>query len=282
MDTSKFDMHQREKLDDYTALIGVGLTFQFQPAIDLSNQQVFGHEALVRGLAGESARYVIKAVRPENLPFFDQACRNRAIDEAARQGVPGRLFLNCTHINPGNLELALISTADQARARGLDLGQVVLEICDLNTLGDARQVADTRKRAHACGFRVCADRFGSGVAGLKQLAVFRPDYLKLDQDLIRNIGARPLSQSIVLGICETARALDVEVIANGVEHESEFAWLNQCAGIQRFQGFLIGRPATGFNRALTGFGRDTLGDRSVSSTSMAPPLVQNFQDFVHA
>ncbi len=272
MDISIFEMDQREKLNDYTALIGVGLKFQFQPALNLTNQQVFGHEALVRGHEGESARHLIKGVRPENLPFFDQACRNRAIDEAARQGLRGRLFLNCTHINPGNLELALISTTDQARIRGLDREQVVLEICDLNTLGNARQLAHTRKRAHACGFRVCADRFGSGVAGLKQLAVFRPDYLKLDQDLIRNICARPLSQSVVLGICETARALGIEVIANGVENESEVAWLQERAGIRCFQGFLIGRPAAVLNTDPKGVDRG----------SVPPPRVQDVQDLVQA
>jgi EAL domain-containing protein (putative c-di-GMP-specific phosphodiesterase class I) len=242
MDISVFEMDQREKLDDYTALIGVGLRFQFQPTHDLTATRIFGHEALVRGHDGESARQVIRGVRPENLPFFDQACRNRAIAEAARQGLRSRLFLNCTHITPGNLELALISTSDQLRARGLSRDLIVLEISDLNTLGNARQLAHARKRAHACGFRVCADRFGSGVAGLKQLAVFRPDYLKLDQDLIRNIGDRPLGQAVVLGICETARALGIEVIANGVESEAEVDWLQARAGVRCFQGFLFGRP----------------------------------------
>jgi len=244
MDISVFEMQQQEKLHDYTALIGVGLSFQFQPTLNLSDHQALGHEALVRGHDGESARQVIKGVRAENLQFFDQACRNRAIDEAARQGLRERLFLNCTHINSDNLEFALVSTSDQTRTSGLNREQVVLEVSDLNALGNARQLAHTRKRAHACGFRVCADRFGSGVAGLKQLAVFRPDYLKLDQDLVRDIADRRLSQSVVLGICETARTLGIEVIANGVEKESELNWLKARAGIQCFQGFLIGRPSS--------------------------------------
>ncbi|NBB93693.1 MAG: EAL domain-containing protein [Gammaproteobacteria bacterium] len=229
------------RLDDYLAVLDVGIRFAFQPLVDETTGRSFGHEALVRGCSGESPAQIIASVRPENLFYFDQACRLGAIREASRIGLEGDLHINCTEVDPDNLEAALESTAlavDESRFRP---EQIVLEFGSLERLGNPRQLAEVRGRANAYGFRVAADNFGAGEAGLKRLAVFRPEYVKLDHELITGIHGSLRRQAIVLGVLASCRVLGIEAIAAGVEREAEIDWLRQ-AGVERFQGYYFGRP----------------------------------------
>lgn len=230
------------RLADYTAVIGVGIQFAFQPLVNLQGARIMGYEALVRGRSGEPAGSIIANVLPENLSYFDQACRSRAIQDAAELGINSDLFLNCTQINPDNLGLALSATREQAETCGLDTGQVVLEFSSLVRLGNPRELANVRDRANACGFRVLADNFGTGEAGLKRLAVFCPEYIKLDREIINQVHASRRRQAMILGIIATCQALGTEVIATGVERAEEVEWLHEKAGINCFQGYYFARP----------------------------------------
>jgi blue light- and temperature-responsive anti-repressor len=230
------------KLADYTAVIGVGIQFAFQPLVHLGASRIIGYEALVRGRSGEPASSIIANVRPENLSYFDQACRSRAIQDAAELGIQSDLFLNCTQISPDNLGLALTATRDQAEACGLGTGQVVLEFASLVRLGNPRELASVRDRANAAGFRVLADNFGTGEAGLKRLAVFCPEYIKLDREIIHHVHTSRRRQAMIQGLVATCRALGTEVIATGVERAEEVEWLHEKAGIECFQGYYFARP----------------------------------------
>lgn len=229
------------RFDDYLSVLDVGIRFAFQPVVDQVTGEVSGHEALVRGCSGESPAQIIASVRPENLFYFDQACRLGAIAEAARLGLAGELHINCTEIDPHNLELALSSTHRAAHENGFRPGQIVLEFNSLERLGSPRQLAAVRSRANEYGFRVTADNFGTGEAGLKRLAVLRPEFVKLDRELINGIHGSQRRQAMVMGILATCHVLGIRVIAAGVEREAEIEWLRR-AGIDGFQGYYFGRP----------------------------------------
>src|SRR3712207_4096353 len=66
------------------AELGFEFSMAFQPIVDVSRARVWGYEALVRGAGGESAWKVLSQVNPENRYRFDQACRVKAIETAAR------------------------------------------------------------------------------------------------------------------------------------------------------------------------------------------------------
>lgn len=238
--TAEFD--NNAVLNDYTNLIGVGIQFAFQPLVDLSQARIAGYEALVRGHDGQAAGAVIAGVRPENLALFDQACRSRALQDAARIGVRGDLFLNCTEVTPSNLAMAVDKTQMETEAQDVAANRIVLEFSSLERLGNPRQLATVRQRANAAGFRVLADNFGLGEAGLKRLVVFQPEYVKLDRELCGNIDRSQRRQAMVLGIVATCRSLGIDVIASGIERAEEVEWLHEQAGIERFQGYFFARP----------------------------------------
>ncbi|MGY6586831.1 MAG: EAL domain-containing protein [Wenzhouxiangella sp.] len=234
--------HHHDRLADYTRVIGVGIQFAFQPLVHLGLSRVIGYEALVRGRSGEPAASIIANVRPENLGYFDQACRTRAIHDARALGLNNDLFLNCTELTPQDLDLALRTTTDQSVAAGIGPESIVLEFASLKQLGNPRELASVRERAQAAGFRVLADNFGVGEAGLKRLAVFRPDYVKLDRELINQVHRSRTRQAVLMGIVSTSRALGIEVIAAGVERWEDVVWLRENTGIECFQGYYFARP----------------------------------------
>ncbi len=238
--TNQFD--NSAVLSDYTNLIGVGIQFAFQPLVNLNQARIAGYEALVRGHDGQSAGAVIAGVRPENLAMFDQACRTRALQDAARIGVRGDLHLNCTEVTPDNLAMAIDKSVMDAVTFDIAPNRVVLEFSDLQRLGNPRQLAAVRQRANAAGFRVLADNFGLGEAGLKRLVVLQPEFIKLDRELCTNIDRSQRRQAMVLGIMASCRALDIDVIASGVERAEEVEWLHEKAGVDRFQGYYFARP----------------------------------------
>ena len=234
--------HDHDRLADYTRVIGVGIQFAFQPLVHLGLSRVMGYEALVRGRSGEPAASIIANVRPDNLGYFDQACRTRAIHDAQAVGLRNDLFLNCTELTPQDLELALRTTADQSVAAGIGPESIVLEFASLKKLGTPRELSSVREQAQAAGFRVLADNFGVGEAGLKRLAVFRPDYVKLDRELINQVHRSRTRQAIVIGVASSCRALGIEVIAAGIERWEDVVWLRENTGIECFQGYYFARP----------------------------------------
>ncbi|MEM7053043.1 MAG: EAL domain-containing protein [Pseudomonadota bacterium] len=229
-------------ISDCAEALDSSFSFAFQPIVEIGSLQLHGNEALVRGLSEESATSIMEAIRPENQYFFDQACRMRALEVAARLNMTGFLHLNCTQLRQENFATSLSATLNWCMRCGIDSQRVVLEVSNLKPLGRPRQLNNFQLQAEQAGFKVLADNFGATEAGLKRLAVLRPQFVKLDRTLIRNIDRSLRRQAIVRGIISTCRALGVELIANGVEHIEEADWLRD-AGIRYGQGYLFARPA---------------------------------------
>ena len=99
------------------------------------------------------------------------------------------------------------------------------------------------------GAQVHLDDFGTGYSSLSQLTRFPIDAIKLDQIFVRDIHKKSVSQSMVRAIVAVAQALNLQVIAEGVESSKEDAFLTK-NGVNERQGFLFAKPmpAAGFER----------------------------------
>lgn len=241
------DMHNQaaashaDDTPELQELLDLEFSFAFQPIVKPLTGRVVGHEALLRGVAGERAANIIERIQPHNRFDFDQSARERAIHVASQVGLKGRLHLNCTEVDSDNLRPMLRGTVRAAQEAGIRSDRIVLEFRDLARFGDPRQLAAAGQRCRAAGFHVAADNVGSGEIGLKRLVVFRPDLAKLDRELVAGIHAGRRRQALIAGLIATCRAMGTELVATGVETESEFGWLSE-AGIEYFQGFLFAQP----------------------------------------
>ena len=94
----------------------------------------------------------------------------------------------------------------------------------------------------ALGVRIAVDDFGAGYASLEYLRGFQFDIIKIDRSYVSNLPAGRADALIVSAICKIARALSLEVVAEGIETEEQLRFLQSC-GCTGYQGYLLGRPA---------------------------------------
>ena len=134
---------------------------------------------------------------------------------------------------------ALAPTA--ARAQGMPLDRIVFEVTEGERVEDGPWFAEILREYQRCGFLTAIDDFGAGYAGLRLLADFQPDILKIDMDLVRHIHLLRPRQAIVRHIARLAEALKVAVVAEGIETADERDCLVDL-GVVLHQGWLYARP----------------------------------------
>lgn len=217
----------------------------FQPIIDTATSRVWGYEALVRGLSGEGAPAVLSRVRPEQIYRFDQACRIKAIELAARlfprDGVMPKLSINFMPNAVYEPAACLRATLAAARKSDFPREAIMFEFTEHELVRNTDHLQSIIAEYRRQGFTTALDDFGAGFAGLGLLADFQPDLIKLDMALIRGIESSRPRQAIVAGLMHIARELDITVLAEGVETEAELEVL-KAAGVTLFQGYLFAKP----------------------------------------
>jgi len=91
------------------------------------------------------------------------------------------------------------------------------------------------------GVSISIDDFGTGYSSLSYLADFPVDTLKIDQSFVRGVDQQPGCRAIISSVLTLVRGLDLRVIAEGIETESQLSFLRDL-GCDEGQGFLMGRP----------------------------------------
>jgi len=216
-------------------------SYAFQPIVDIQARQVFAHEALVRGPAGEPADTVLSRVTAENRYSFDQACREKAIRTAAGLQLPSFLSINFLPNAIYRPEVCIRSTLQAAERYGFPVERIIFETVEGEQVSDGKWLAEILSEYKRIGFKTAIDDFGAGFAGLNLLADFHPDIVKLDMALIRGIDHSRSRRAIVAGVISMCDELDIEVIAEGIETADEARCLSDL-GIRLMQGYWFGRP----------------------------------------
>ena len=216
----------------------------FQPLIDIRDHRIFGHEALVRGIAGEGAGSVLSKVDADNRYYFDQQCRVKAIELASRlfpAGGDTQLSINFLPNAVYEPRACIRRTLETAERVGFPREAIIFEFTENERL-DSAHLLKILKTYKEIGFKTAIDDFGAGYAGLKLLTDFQPDIVKIDMDLLRGIDADPARRTIVRNILRMLDELGVAALCEGVETEAELAVLTDL-GAHLFQGYYFGKPA---------------------------------------
>jgi EAL domain-containing protein (putative c-di-GMP-specific phosphodiesterase class I) len=218
-----------------------GFSYAYQPIVDVLTHEVFSHEALIRGPNNEPAFRVLGSVDEASKYRFDQVSRIEAIRLAATLGLSTHLNLN---ILPGSLfsaDVSIDATLEAAAQSALPMERLILEVTESEAIADHAKFAGLLNNYRGMGLKVAIDDFGAGVSGLNLLADFQPDQIKIDMNLVRGIERDGPRQAIVRAIMQVCTDLGIDVIAEGVETDQEYAWFaNQ--GVRLFQGYLFAKP----------------------------------------
>lgn len=224
------------------------LTLAYQPQVRLPDGEWLGVEALLRwrrdGELLPAAAFIREA---EASPVIidvgewvvDEACRQLRVWSNA--GIaPPRLALNigARHFqHPG-----FLATVRRAIERhGIDGRTLEIEITETTAMHDAEATTRLIDELRALGVDVTIDDFGIGYSSLAYLMRFAITGLKIDRSFVHDLASSRSAGAIVNAILATAHALDLRVVAEGVEEAEQAAFLTD-AGCDQAQGYWFGRP----------------------------------------
>tara|TARA_R110002153_G_scaffold107109_4_gene246884 strand:+ start:52825 stop:53649 length:825 start_codon:yes stop_codon:yes gene_type:complete len=216
-------------------------TMAFQPIINCQTNQIFGYEALVRGLNNESAYSIISKVNDDNRYLFDQFCRIKAIALASKLNLDSILSINFLPKAIYKPERCIRSTLDAAEKYNFPINKIMFEFTEVERIEDVNFVKSIIECYKEFGFITALDDFGAGYAGLGLLANFQTNIAKFDMDLIRNINNDKARQSIIRNCLNMFRDLNITPLAEGIETVEEMEWLQEL-GIELMQGYLFAKP----------------------------------------
>ncbi|MDA8346989.1 MAG: EAL domain-containing protein [Thermaerobacter sp.] len=213
----------------------------YQPILQLSDGSLFAHEALARGPEGplHTPAALFRAAAEEGLVFaLEFACRAAAL----RQKPPGALCLNVDPLSLQDPAFTRGMTAQVLSALGVAPSEVIFEITERIAIADYQLFRRTLDHYRSQGYRIALDDVGAGYSNLRLVAEAQPEFLKIDQGLVRGLfGAKP-RRAAVSALVRMAEECDATAIAEGIENEEDLAVLRDL-GVPLGQGFLLGRPA---------------------------------------
>lgn len=130
---------------------------------------------------------------------------------------------------------------DAVGRHGLRPGNLCVEMTESTAVTEYEETQICLRRLGELGFKLALDDFGTGYASLSTLHRLPFDTLKIDQSFVRSMEQDAGAEKLVNAIVAIARALDLELVAEGVETETQASRLRD-AGVDRLQGFLFARP----------------------------------------
>jgi EAL domain-containing protein (putative c-di-GMP-specific phosphodiesterase class I) len=223
-------------------------TSHFQPIVSIQDtSQIYGYESLLRGLDSEGnvvmpGAMFAQAAEAGLMPQLDRAARLSAIALASQHHITQRIFLNFTPTALYDPVSCLRSTVEAIDRAGISHEQVVFEVVESDNPQDLDHLKTVLRYYREAGFALAFDDMGSGYSGLNLLHQLRPDFIKLDMELIRNVHQDLYKALITEKLLEIAQQLSIQTVAEGIECVEELNWLQQ-RGANFAQGYLIARPS---------------------------------------
>jgi len=238
----------RMESDLRRAVAEEAFTLYYQPKLNLDTNRFCSMEALIRWPRGDemvSPAEFIPLAEETNLivPLGAWVLRRACLDAVAlseRTGrVPGiAINLSARQFRQPGLIDAVRSALEES---AIPPEKVELEITESMVMDDVETAIETMQALRDLGVRLAIDDFGTGYSSLSYLKRFPVNTLKLDRAFIRDLPHGTEDAAITEAVIVLAKALKLEVVAEGVETPDQLAFLGQrnCAYVQ---GFLLARP----------------------------------------
>ena len=227
---------------------GEGLDVAVQPIVAISSGRSHAYEALARfataGGQGPLAWFALAeefGMRAE----LELACLAKALRLLPALPDSTRLSVN----------LSVPLLVDQRSAELLegeaDLSKLIIEVTEEMLIRQGPEIEHVTGALRDRGVEFAVDDIGAGYAGLGQLAVLRPAYLKLDRALVRGIDSDPALAALIRLLAGYGESTGSLVVAEGVETVAELAVV-RAAGVPLVQGYLLARPGAPWPEVSSG------------------------------
>jgi diguanylate cyclase (GGDEF)-like protein len=225
------------------------LTLYYQPRVDANTRRVVALEALLRWVSPTRgvvlpSEFIGVLEDTGMMIIVGEWVLRGACTQVARWSSGGRTPLRVSvNVSSVQFQSASFMTMVQRVLRETNVPPqlIELELTESLLIANAEQALDTIAALKALGLRISIDDFGTGFSSLNYLRRFAVDYVKIDRSFVTEITSNARDQAVATAIIELARALDITVVAEGVETEAQakfFARI-ECGELQ---GFLFCEP----------------------------------------
>lgn len=218
----------------------------FQPIIESKTGEIYGYEALSRGILKDGTmmhpeQLFSKAKAMDLLFYLDRICREVSIRTASKQGITKKLFINFIPTAIYEPSLCLQSTLKVLEEEAIDPDQVVFEVVETEKVidfGHLNQILDYYKSK---GCSTALDDIGSGYSDISSLLKLKPDYMKIDMTIIRDIHIDKTKQAQLDMFIDQGKKIGLMIIVEGIETVEEYQYL-LTKNVDLMQGYLFGKP----------------------------------------
>jgi diguanylate cyclase (GGDEF)-like protein/PAS domain S-box-containing protein len=227
------------------AISGGHLRLYYQPITNGDNRTIIGYEALmrwhhpIRGLIMPND-FIPIAEETGLIHMLGAFALYEACREAASWEGEQSVSVNLSPLQFKNSSLVPV-VEGALKESGLDPARLEVEITESVLLDDSLGNIRTLQNLKALGVQIALDDFGTGYSSLSYLRSFPFDKIKIDKSFINDMGDSREALAIIRAITGMSRSLDIQITAEGVESDEQFAKLRD-EGCTLFQGFLFGRP----------------------------------------
>lgn len=219
----------------------------FQPVVEAADaSRIYGYECLIRGLgsAGEliPPTEMFRLAKSADLLFhLDRLTRLSVIRDVIRSAIDVCVFINFVPSAVYVPQYCLESTVTALSKSGIPNSRVVFEVVETDDVRDIKHLVNVLSYYRENGFRIALDDLGAGYSSLRLLYHLKPDFIKVDADLIRHVDQDEYKANIAANLLDLARKLGIKSIAEGVETHEEWDWV-KAHGADYMQGFLFAKP----------------------------------------
>lgn len=228
-----------------SALVKGEFELYYQPIIDLKENKITSFEALLRwrhptrGMISPAEFIPIAEETGFIIPLGEWVLR-QACTEAASWPQDIDVAVNVSSVQLTNRKLAN-AVIGAIASSGLHGDRLILEVTESVFLKNTTENLANLKRLHELGVRFAMDDFGTGYSSLGYLLSFPFSKIKIDRSFIAGLGKTKESRAIVRAVIDLARSLKMQVVAEGVETDSQLEQLRRL-GCAEIQGYLFSAP----------------------------------------
>jgi EAL domain-containing protein (putative c-di-GMP-specific phosphodiesterase class I) len=236
------------KLAESNLLKWTNIGVNFQPIVSLRQQRIIGYESLCRGthkITGENIPpdYLFDyADKNDELLVLDRQCRTTSLSSFSN--ISGDedsfLFLNIASSILNKSTVGSGALIEQVKNNNLSPGRIVIEIVE-SQVHDIEALQKFVETYRDYGFLIALDDVGAGHSNLDRITLIKPDFLKIDMSLIRDIDKEYYKRVVFKSVVSLATNIGALVVAEGIQTENELFTVME-SGADFLQGYALWKP----------------------------------------
>lgn len=223
----------------------------YQPIVSLKDGSVHGYEALSRITYKDASMNIAQlfeyAAQLGYLWDIEKICRTKALKNAICKPKGTKLFINVDGIVLRDRKFQTGFTKEKLDKYALKITDIVFELTERSDFDNHDLLREIMRHYTDQGYEVALDDLGAGYSGLNRLQAVKPNYVKIDYELVHDIHKDKSKKSLVRMLARHCSDMEYMLVAEGIETEEELKCLINL-GVNYGQGYYLGRPKETFEK----------------------------------